>query len=211
MNELIKNSANYAFAMGLAFNMASPMGTAFNMASSSGSILNTASSSRIEVSIAPSPKIAFSIASSSDLYLSKFLVTANGLTASTLLTPSSANASADAKALADKPAGGQDKSAEVKAAKTRTVAITAYSSTEDQTDSTPFIAASGKHVYDGMIAANFLPFGTKVKIPALFGEKIFTVEDRMNRRYTERMDIWFSTREQAINFGIRTAEIVIIS
>ena len=42
--------------------------------------------------------------------------------------------------------------------------ITAYSSTIDQCDNEPFIAASGKRVYDGMVAANFLPLGTKIKI-----------------------------------------------
>ncbi len=94
--------------------------------------------------------------------------------------------------------------------RTKKVTLTAYSSTVDQTDDTPFIAASGKRVYDGMIATNFLPFGTKVKIPELFGDKVFTVDDRMNRRYTERVDIWFSERSDAIRFGIRTAEIVIL-
>jgi len=90
------------------------------------------------------------------------------------------------------------------------VDLTAYSSTEDQTDSTPFIAASGKHVYDGMVAANFLPFGTKIKIPSIFGDRIFTVDDRMNRRYQERVDIWFIDRESAIKFGIQRAVIEII-
>ena len=90
------------------------------------------------------------------------------------------------------------------------VDLTAYSSTEDQTDSTPFIAASGKYVYDGMVAANFLPFGTKIKIPELFGDRIFTVDDRMNRRYQNRVDIWFGDRTSAINFGIKKAIIEII-
>ncbi len=109
------------------------------------------------------------------------------------------------KTVAQKPA--EEKKPEVKNKK---VTLTAYSSTVDQTDDTPFIAASGRHVYDGMIAANFLPFGTKVRIPELFGEKVFTVHDRMNRRYTERVDIWFAERQDALNFGIRTAEIIIL-
>jgi 3D (Asp-Asp-Asp) domain-containing protein len=90
------------------------------------------------------------------------------------------------------------------------VEITAYSSTEDQTDDTPFIAASGKHVYDGMVAANFLPFGTKIKIPELFGDKIFTVDDRMNKRYQNRVDIWYSETVDAIKFGIQKAKIEIL-
>jgi len=90
------------------------------------------------------------------------------------------------------------------------VVLSAYSSTPDQTDSTPFIMASGKHVYDGAIAANFLPFGTKVKFPKLFGDKIFIVEDRMHERFSDRADIWMETRQAAINFGLRRLVIEIV-
>lgn len=84
------------------------------------------------------------------------------------------------------------------------VPVTAYSSTVDQTDSTPFITANGSHVYDGTIAANFLPFGTKVKFPEYSGDKIYTVEDRMNKRYNYKIDIWFTTRQDALEFGKQT-------
>lgn len=94
--------------------------------------------------------------------------------------------------------------------KTVKVDVTAYSSTPDQTDETPFIAASGEHVHEGMVAANFLAFGTKIKIPSIFGDKIFIVNDRMNRRFNSRIDVWFPNRESAINFGLKTAEIVIL-
>ena len=91
-----------------------------------------------------------------------------------------------------------------------TVDMTAYSSTEDQTDDSPFITASGAHVADGIVAANFLPLHTHVKIPSLYGEKVFVVEDRMNRRYTQRMDIWMETREEAMRFGLKRVEIVVL-
>lgn len=91
----------------------------------------------------------------------------------------------------------------------RVVTLTGYSSTPDQTDDTPFITARGTHVRDGIVAANFLPFGTKLKIDG-FGDKIFVVEDRMNKRYTSRVDIWFASREEALQFGIRTLTIHII-
>lgn len=94
--------------------------------------------------------------------------------------------------------------------KTMVVVVTAYSSTPDQTDSTPNIMANGKHVYDGAIAANFLPFGTKVKFPKLFGDKIFIVEDRMHERFSDRADIWMETRQAAINFGLRRVVIEIV-
>lgn len=89
--------------------------------------------------------------------------------------------------------------------------ITAYSSTEDQTDDDPFIAASGKWVYDGMIAANWLRFGTKIKIPALFGDKVFTVDDRMNPRYGfGRLDIWMSAPKAEVKkFGVKRVKVEI--
>lgn len=87
--------------------------------------------------------------------------------------------------------------------------LSAYSSTPDQTDGNPFIAASGKRVYDGMVAANWLPMGTKIKIPSLYGEKVFTVDDRMNARYGYgRMDIWMNAPRAEVNqFGIKHAAV----
>jgi 3D (Asp-Asp-Asp) domain-containing protein len=88
-----------------------------------------------------------------------------------------------------------------------TVTITAYSSTVDQTDSTPFITAANTKTRDGVVAANFLPFYTKIKIPELFGDKIFVVEDRMNRRFNDRVDIWFPDRESAKKFGKKVVSV----
>lgn len=96
-----------------------------------------------------------------------------------------------------------------------TVVATAYSSHVEQTDDTPHITASNKMVFDGLLAANFLKFGTRVKIPDLFGDKIFTVEDRMNRRYNKadppRIDVWFDSLVSAKKFGVKTLEIEIIN
>ncbi len=90
------------------------------------------------------------------------------------------------------------------------VMVTAYSSTPDQTDSTPFTTASGTRVRDGIIAANFLKFGTKIKIPELFGNKIFIVEDRMHRRFDKYVDVWFPNRSSALKFGKQEVEIVVL-
>lgn len=98
-----------------------------------------------------------------------------------------------------------------KVAKKYVVTATAYSSSVDETDDTPFITARGTYVRDGIIATNFLPFGTAVKIPDLFGDKIFVVEDRMNRRYTDRIDLWFPSKSSALRFGVRTVSIEIVS
>lgn len=83
--------------------------------------------------------------------------------------------------------------------------VTVYTSTPEQTDDSPFITATGDRVHDGLIAANFLPFGTQVKFPELYGDKIFIVYDRMNARYGYgRADIWLdTTRQEARKFGVK--------
>jgi len=92
-----------------------------------------------------------------------------------------------------------------------TVVITAYSSTPEQTDDTPFITASGKTTKDGIIANNYLPFGTKIKIPELYGEKVFIVEDRMSwRKGNYHFDVWFPSYQEAKNFGVKRAVIEIL-
>lgn len=90
------------------------------------------------------------------------------------------------------------------------VPSTAYTSRPEETDDSPFIAADGTHVYDGMVAANFLKFGTKIRIPELYGDKIFTVHDRMNKRYNVKVDIWMTNLKDAYKHGLRhiTVEIV---
>ena len=90
------------------------------------------------------------------------------------------------------------------------VFVTAYSSRVEETDSTPFITASGSNVRTGVVAANWLPFGTKIRIPELFGEKIFTVEDRMHRRNADKMDVWFPTTEEALRFGTQVTRVEIL-
>lgn len=89
--------------------------------------------------------------------------------------------------------------------------ITAYSSTVSQTDSDPFITASGESVRDGIVANNLLPFGTKIRIPEIYGEKIFIVKDRMHRRKGYyHLDIWFPDYWQAKSFGKTSASIEIL-
>jgi len=93
---------------------------------------------------------------------------------------------------------------------TRKVIVTAYSSTPDQTDDTPFISANGTYVYDGMVACNFLPFGTKVRFPDIYGDKIFTVEDRMALRNSHKIDVWMPDRQTALQFGVRHLAVEIL-
>ncbi len=95
----------------------------------------------------------------------------------------------------------------------RAAVLTAYSSTPDQTDDSPSTTASNKEVYDGVVANNCLSFGTKIKIPAIFGDKVFTIEDRMNARYgCGNFDIWFDdqTKKKVKQFGVHRAEVEIL-
>ena len=82
------------------------------------------------------------------------------------------------------------------------VVVTAYSSTVDQTDNSPYLTAAGTKVEDGVVANNTLPFGTKIKFPALYGDKVFTVEDRLHwKKSNYHVDVWFPSREKALEFG----------
>ena len=95
-------------------------------------------------------------------------------------------------------------------AETYRVAVTGYSSSPYETDSSPYITASGDWVQDGIVAANFLPFGTELKIPELFGDKVFVVQDRMHPRKRYQVDIWFPSREEALEFGAQYTHIELV-
>ena len=91
-----------------------------------------------------------------------------------------------------------------------TVQVSGYNSEVGQTDDSPFITASGTHVRDGIVATNMFPFGTVIKMPKLYGDKIFVVEDRMNKRYQNNVDIWFTDHAEALKLGRRTIQIEVI-
>ena len=95
--------------------------------------------------------------------------------------------------------------------KTVKMMVTAYSSTPDQTDDTPFITASGARVEDGIIANNMLPFNTKVRIPELFGDKVFVNKDRMHQRKGNfHADVWMASTLDAKNFGAKIATVEVL-
>ena len=84
------------------------------------------------------------------------------------------------------------------------VIVTAYSSRPEETDSDPFITASGQTVRQGIVANNLFPFGTIIRLPQLFGDEVFVVQDRMNaRKSNHHIDIWFASTEDAIRFGTK--------
>lgn len=85
------------------------------------------------------------------------------------------------------------------------VTATAYNSEPGQTDDTPCLTANGfnvcEHGHENIIATNNLPLGTRVRFPDIYGDKIFYVMDRMNPRYTQRVDFWMISKNDAKQFG----------
>ena len=102
------------------------------------------------------------------------------------------------------------KEPEIRVIKSYIGELTAYTSREEETDDTPHITASGTYVRDGIVATNMLPIGTHITIPALFGGKTFVVEDRMHARHSDKLDIWFPAKAEAIRFGSRRAKIEVL-
>ena len=104
------------------------------------------------------------------------------------------------------------------------VVATSYSSDPRQTDSTPCLPAmnydlceNAKNGQVNTIAANFLKLGTQVRFPDLYGDTIFVVRDRMNKRYNGKSRIDFyraqlnedgevdnvASKQEAIAFGVK--------
>jgi 3D (Asp-Asp-Asp) domain-containing protein len=91
------------------------------------------------------------------------------------------------------------------------VVVTAYSSSPWETWGDPFITAAGTGVREGIVANNLLPFGTKVRLPEIYGEKVFVVEDRMNSRIGYyHVDIWLPSYREALNFGAKRTYIEVL-
>lgn len=94
------------------------------------------------------------------------------------------------------------------------VMATAYNSEPGQTDDTPCITANGfdvcEHGHENIIATNNLPLGTRVRFPELHGDRIFYVMDRMNARYTTRVDFWMLNKSDARKFGKRQVKMEVL-
>jgi 3D (Asp-Asp-Asp) domain-containing protein len=92
------------------------------------------------------------------------------------------------------------------------VTLTAYSSTVEQCDATPYLTASDQSVHVGIIAVSDdlmkelgLRFGQRVLIP---GYGLFEIQDRMHPRWHRRVDIWQENSEVARRFGNRPGTII---
>ena len=100
---------------------------------------------------------------------------------------------------------------EPKVVKKLNVIITAYSSSPWETDGDPHVTAAGTRVKDGIAANNLLPIGTEIRIPEIFGDKIFVIEDRMNwKKGKYQIDVWFEDYWQAKEFGAKRTYIEVL-
>ncbi len=86
----------------------------------------------------------------------------------------------------------------------------AYNSVPGQTDGSPFRTASLTQTREGVIASNYFPIGTKLRIPDHFGDQVFRVEDRMNPRYTKTLDIWMEEVSDAKQWGRRHIKVEVV-
>lgn len=92
----------------------------------------------------------------------------------------------------------------------RDVTVTAYSPSIEETDSTPNQTAIMEKPIIGYTCAvsrdlKYL-LGKRIYIE---GMGVFKVNDLMNKRYTERIDLCMN-KESAIKFGIQTHHVVIV-
>ena len=88
--------------------------------------------------------------------------------------------------------------------------ITSYNAVTKECDSSPDFGAYGRVAVAGnptgfWCACNWLPKGTKIKIPKLTGEIVWTVKDKMNKRVGHRIDLLFPLGK---TIGLRKAEVL---
>ena len=111
------------------------------------------------------------------------------------------------------------KETKIEVKKTIWVTATAYSSTSWQTDNTPCVTATGYNVCnktENIIAVSrdlvrSLGYHRQVRLPSLYGSEIFLIEDTMNARFVNRIDIHHGSTEDAKEFGLkRNVELQVI-
>lgn len=103
------------------------------------------------------------------------------------------------------------KTEKVEIKRTIIVTATAYSSTPWQTDDTPCVTATGYDVCNktkNIIAVSrdlvrSLGYHKQVMLPQLYGEEIFYIEDTMNERFMNRIDVHHNSTKDAREFGLK--------
>lgn len=84
------------------------------------------------------------------------------------------------------------------------VSVTAYASTPQQTDSTPWETANGDHVGPAGAAVSRDLAGLMDQRVLLVDVGVVTVNDLMNRRHARALDLWVGSTKAARAFGAKT-------
>lgn len=109
---------------------------------------------------------------------------------------------------------------------------TGYNSLRSQTNSQPFITATGAKTRFGIVAVSRdllggrLPYGSLVRIrdlgnfhngngvgafqSMLDSQQVFIVEDTMHPRKTDQIDVWFAAYDEAVRWGVRQVEVEVV-
>lgn len=94
------------------------------------------------------------------------------------------------------------------------ITVTKYNPEPKQTDSTPFIMASNKRVFTGAIA---LSRDLEEKYNLKFGDIVcleelgcFSFQDRMNKKWTNRADLFEWSKKEAKRFGAVQDKLIIV-
>lgn len=88
--------------------------------------------------------------------------------------------------------------------------VTAYYPVPWETDDEPCISASGMNICQTakkVCASNEFPFGSLLLIDG----DIWEVQDRMSRKYSDRIDLFFMTKEEMKKWGKRTVEVILLN
>lgn len=92
--------------------------------------------------------------------------------------------------------------------------ITAYCACQKCCGKSDGITASGQKAHYGVVAGNWLKFGTKVKIEGL---GVFTVQDRgakslfgSKSNHIKHLDVFLPTHKQALSFGVKFLEVEVL-
>ncbi|MBI5811643.1 MAG: 3D domain-containing protein [Meiothermus silvanus] len=114
------------------------------------------------------------------------------------------------------------------APRTYILTATAYTSSVRETDPTPHITATGARTRIGIVAVSrdllrTLPYGSKVRLDDLgtvrggrgqfnylFRDTVFVVEDTMNPRKRNHIDVWLPDRSTAFRFGVRNVRVTVL-
>lgn len=112
------------------------------------------------------------------------------------------------------------------------VRATGYNSLQNQTNSQPFITATGASTRFGIVAVSRdllggrLPYGSLVRIrdlgnyhngngvgafqTMLDAQQVFIVEDTMHPRKSDQIDVWFAAYDDAVRWGVRQVEVEVV-